>query len=443
MRMAATEGKLWCVPGRSGNGDALFYDPDRNEVSRLLNNEACSVAATRDAVFFGGRKGLYEFDTNGKLLKHYEGKDASLPGDYIFDACAGAGKIYFSFLGSPQPGVAVLDPASDGVTVLAPSSRDAKREDEPIAAVRRLQWDAITPRLYAGVYYRYNNNLPLLAGLYGWSPQDRTWQLYPLNEAPRLVVSDGNETLLVRVLDDHCEFHFVKADQTVKAVVPVPTHIGEPAWDLERIWVPTASGLYEVDRATGQVKWLAYEANNRFFSLLKADGRLYVATSRGLYCHGEPPLADGAAGSAAKMVPSPAEIAAAKPAPSNPVVQSVGPNFAAKTVSINLSLEDDAKAEVTITLDMAKLLRKASPGVVQLDLATVGDRNHHLYFQCPGYATQLVPIVLFDSQTSSAPLKVKLFRTRLTLSCDVRSTRMAGEILPATASRSNASRCRT
>ena len=86
----------------------------------------------------------------------------------------------------------------------------------------------------------------------------------------------------------------MKADQTVKAVVPVPTHIGEPAWDLERIWVPTASGLYEVDRATGQVKWLAYEANNRFFSLLKADGRLYVATSRGLYCHGEPPLADGA-----------------------------------------------------------------------------------------------------------------------------------------------------
>ena len=65
--------------------------------------------------------------------------------------------------------------------------------------------------------------------------------------------------------------------------MPVPQLMGEPAWDDKRIWVPTSSGLYEVDRATGNVTWLAYQDGNPFLSVLKADDRLYVATSRGLY----------------------------------------------------------------------------------------------------------------------------------------------------------------
>jgi ligand-binding sensor domain-containing protein len=67
-----------------------------------------------------------------------------------------------------------------------------------------------------------------------------------------------------------------------------PSMIGEPAWDSSRIWVPTASGLYEIDRTTGGVRWVAYEDGNPFFSLLKADGRLYVATARGIYYCGIP-----------------------------------------------------------------------------------------------------------------------------------------------------------
>ena len=65
--------------------------------------------------------------------------------------------------------------------------------------------------------------------------------------------------------------------------MPVPSLMGEPAWDEQRIWVPSASGLYEVDRATGHVNWLAYQEGNPFFSVLKHGHRLYIATARGLF----------------------------------------------------------------------------------------------------------------------------------------------------------------
>jgi len=96
-------------------------------------------------------------------------------------------------------------------------------------------------------------------------------------------MSQGDEALIVRVAGDQSEFRFVKSGQKVTAAVPVPQLMGEPAWDDSRIWVPTSSGLYEVNRATGGVTWLAYQAGNPFFSLLRAHGRLYVATARGLY----------------------------------------------------------------------------------------------------------------------------------------------------------------
>jgi ligand-binding sensor domain-containing protein len=59
--------------------------------------------------------------------------------------------------------------------------------------------------------------------------------------------------------------------------------MGEPAWDERRIWVPTYTGLYEVDRRTGHVYWLAHHQDNPFFSVLRHGGRLYIATARGLY----------------------------------------------------------------------------------------------------------------------------------------------------------------
>ena len=173
------------------------------------------------------------------------------------------------------------------------------------------------PAPYAGVGFEHQHNrLLALSELYGWSPQDKTWQRYPVEQAPQLVVSDGNETLVVRIMGQQSEFHFVKADQTVTALVPLPRLMGEPAWDRQRIWVPTASGLYEVDRTTAAVKWLAYQDGNQFLSVLKTDDRLYVAASGGLYCYGDPASTGPASASlidpTAKAAPSPGEAAAAK-----------------------------------------------------------------------------------------------------------------------------------
>ena len=156
--------------------------------------------------------------------------------------------------------------------MLAPSSRDAKRQNEPLG-VSRLRWDAATPRLYAYLnpypYYEY----PKLVCEFSWTPQSKAWQSYPIKEAPWLVVSQGDEAMLVWAKGEMSVFEFVKTGQKVTAAVPVPSTIGEPAWDQTRIWVPTCSGLYEVDRATGNVHWVAYQEGNPFFALLKADGR--------------------------------------------------------------------------------------------------------------------------------------------------------------------------
>jgi hypothetical protein len=240
------------------------------------------VATTKDSVFFGSTDGLYKLDVNGKLLKHYSRNRTSFPGYRVFDVCEGSGKIFFVFQGSPQSGIAVLDLATDNVSVLAPSGHEATWDTEPVVA-RRVWWDTVTPRLYACAYFSYDNELRLLTRQYGWLSPDKPWQRYPIETAPRFVLSNRDETLLVRVFGKQTEFQFLKAGQKVTAAVPVPSMMGEPAWDERRIWVPTSSGLYEVDRATGHVTWLAYEDGNWFLSLLKAGDQLYVATARGLY----------------------------------------------------------------------------------------------------------------------------------------------------------------
>jgi len=286
--MAATAGKLWLVGGNLGlRESALMYDHVQDKLSSLLRKSARvhSVAATTDCVFFGTSDGLYKFDTNGTLLKHYDRENATLPGYRITDVCEGGGKIYFGFKGSPSGGVAVLDPATDTVSVLAPSSRDAKRQEEPLG-VSRLRWDAATPRLYAYFNPYPFEEYPKVSRQFSWTPQKRAWQSYSKNDAPWLTTSQGDEAILVRPKGTQSVFEFPKTGQQVIATVSLPSTMGEPAWDANRIWVPTASGLYEVDRATGDVRWVAHQDGNPFFSLLKAHGRLYIATARGLYSCG-------------------------------------------------------------------------------------------------------------------------------------------------------------
>ncbi|NQT85939.1 hypothetical protein HQ560_04195 [bacterium] len=83
--------------------------------------------------------------------------------------------------------------------------------------------------------------------------------------------------------DDTATFEFLKARRKVAWPYIFPHMVGEPAWDDTRIWVPTQTGLYEVERATGAARRLAYQEETACLAVVKLGGRLYVATTRGLY----------------------------------------------------------------------------------------------------------------------------------------------------------------
>jgi ligand-binding sensor domain-containing protein len=144
-------------------------------------------------------------------------------------------------------------------------------------------WDVTNTRLYASTYEPVAT-ANRVSRHYGWMQNGRAWKAYPSGDgSPRLIVSDADETLRVQIVGKQTEFRFLKTGQQVTADVPLPWQMGEPAWDERRIWVPTYTGLYEVDRRTGHVSWLAHQQDNPFFSVLRHGGRLYIATARGLY----------------------------------------------------------------------------------------------------------------------------------------------------------------
>ena len=290
LRLAAAGKKLWLVSRSSSMlGRASVYRPDADETKRLpqVPYAISSVAAMDDSVWFGGYEGLYKLDSEGRLLKHYDQQDSAMPGRDVDEVCVGGGKVYFVFRGSPHRGVAVLDPAGEKISVLAPSSREVRPRSEPLDA-EELRWDAVTPQLHAFSYGYWLYQCPRFDAEFRWSPQDPVWHGDPIERAPRFVASAGDETLVVSPAADATEFRFLKSRQTVKAAVPLPELMGQPAFDFSRIWVPSAGGLFEIDRASGAVSWLAYKPGLIFQSVLSVDGRLYLATSGGLYYREHP-----------------------------------------------------------------------------------------------------------------------------------------------------------
>jgi hypothetical protein len=411
IRMAATEGKVWFVPAEYSSGPAMVWRQGNSEAEpvRDVGYGATCVTATKDAVFFVRGRELFKLGIEGKLLKRYGGDDPSFPGYSVLDLCEGDGNIYFAFQGSPLKGVAMFDPATEKVTILAPSRRDVTYRHEPVSGGRaRLRWDEVTPRLYVCGYFGYNNNPPMLVREYGWSPQDKRWRSYPIAGAPRLIVSYGDETLLVRTIGQQTEFQFLRAGQKLTATVPVPSLLGEPAWDEKRIWVPTSSGLYEVDRATARVRWVAYDDGNPFLSLLRHGSRLYVATAGGLYC--------GEISSAGLIQQPPQSRPVRSPMAGRRAAVAVERQEASwpasATLSLQLSLENNADGTISIMADRRHKLKDARPGSVQIDVSQLKNGAHLFYFECPGYASQWIRVAVVDGRTLSAPRAVKLFRNR-------------------------------
>ena len=241
---------------------------------------------------------------------------------------------------------------------------------------------------------------PVLTSVYSWSTKDLTWRRIPLGEAPQFVVSEGDETILARTTGDKTEFHFERSGQTLTVGVPVPTLLGKPAWDEHHIWAPTASGLYEINRATGRMTWLAYEDGNFFRSVLRAAGRLYISTNRGVYYRDLSPT------------PTLTVAPAAKPATSMPTVEHAAPKVAAISLPVEVSLEGDAKAEVTLQMDHRQTLLKMLPGDARISLPAGTSGEHHIFFHCPGYASQWVYLKIADGKMTPDRAKIKLFRKR-------------------------------
>lgn len=79
---------------------------------------------------------------------------------------------------------------------------------------------------------------------------------------------------------------------------------------------------------------------------------------------------------------------------------------------VRLSLEDNAKAEISIAMSGGKMLKTMFPGIGQLDLTAAGNGKHYLYFECRGYASQTACVEIIGGRTSEAEIKVKLFRKR-------------------------------
>jgi len=284
-RMAVAGGKLWLAwqPWQSG-GPALVYQPGSASAQRLaaLPDNMRSVAAVGDRVFFGGYGGLFQLDTSGKIVKSYSKKGSQLPADALVDLCAGGGKLYMSFRESDRYGVAVLDPATDAVSVLAPTVREARLTSEPVYDVYRVWWDSVHARLFANAYFLYGS--VIRPSSLGWFQSGNRWLPVPAGEPfLRYIISDGDEALQMSIAGKTAVFEFLKAQHKVQWAYPLPVLIGEPAWDNDRIWVPAHTGLYELDRATGNARWLAHQDDTACLAVLRHGGKLYVATTRGLY----------------------------------------------------------------------------------------------------------------------------------------------------------------
>lgn len=100
------------------------------------------------------------------------------------------------------------------------------------------------------------------------------------------------------------------------------------------------------------------------------------------------------------------------PVSPKPTFRVFGRGSSAAAFPMELSLEDDAKAEISITLERKKTLQKTLPGTVKVDLTTAGDGQHNLYIQCPGYFTKVASVQTSGDKASLERVKTKLYRNR-------------------------------
>ncbi len=289
--MAVAGGKLWLTWQTIPSSLSQVYDPVAGRVEALKlasdaedgNPHVNAVVAMGERIYVAG-DGLIELNTEGQVMKRFD-DDSELPSGEIKALCSDGSKLYMGIdQRSWKKGVAVLDPKTRVTTLLAPTRREADYRSEPVKSFTRLWWDPANKRLYVNDFGDSISN--------AWWQTEKGWVRLKDNEPkPRFIVCRDGEALQLTISKSpagQSVFEFLGTGEKITCDLPLPDEIGEPAWDEHRIWVPGYTGLYEIERQSGKMRWLAFDKDNPCLSVIRLGDKLYVATRKGLYAYPVP-----------------------------------------------------------------------------------------------------------------------------------------------------------
>jgi hypothetical protein len=282
-RMAVGAGAVWLVmqSGASGGG-AVRVAAGQHRAAGVegLPADQSAVAVVGNRVYFGGMSGLFEVDGEGKVVRRFVHEADStaadnLPGTRVVDVCAAGEQLYFVWREGETYGVAKLDPESGKVTTLPAKGGVGPTGREP---VERLWWDG--RRLVA------NNDGGMGRARRGWLLEKDEWKKAE-GAAPLVALMQGEETLTIAA-EGGKPVARLAGSKAMELGVVDPHKAPEPAWTEQDVYLPTATGLYAVERKTGKRRWVAYQADTPCLSVVNDAGMLFVATTRGIFMYATP-----------------------------------------------------------------------------------------------------------------------------------------------------------
>ena len=149
----------------------------------------------------------------------------------------------------------------------------------------RIWWDAADERLVANNYFldrEERGGRPALC----WFREPAGWEYQGYahtRDSVRYVVSSAGEALQLQLEAGQATLSFQGTEERHSCAIPFPQLIGEPAWDERRIWVPGYMGLYEIERKSGALRWVASQKDTQCLSVVRFGEKLCVATTKGLF----------------------------------------------------------------------------------------------------------------------------------------------------------------
>jgi len=294
VRMTLAGGRLWAVlASGEQHGAAYSCEFGRGKLKRIASVDSrgvTSVAAAGGRLCFGTwDKGLYVLDLRGKPMANLRASRGELPYQGVINMCSDGEVVYASVGKHLRTGVVRLDPVKLEVQLLAPTQRGADVRKEPVGGARNLWWEPETSTLWVGNFYE-RRTCQFNWGSRLFAYRESRWSLAgPFVEPHCLAVCEGRSLWIsARIPSAKKEARAVTMklhpDETVlQSDHPLLAFVRDAAWDETRLWLPTVAGLYEVDRATGQMRCIAHKDGTPVYSILKDGQCLYLGARDGIY----------------------------------------------------------------------------------------------------------------------------------------------------------------